>query len=146
MAVQALLAAGWRSGQLAARIGALPAGPDPVAVVLSLLGALAEQEAPDRLHARERGRMADQAAAAGRSSSAAAEQPASQESRERWLRQIRQQLGSARPVRPAPPARIRPPCALCGGVGALFVTRAVRLCTTCVDALEAGQLSLPATG
>ena len=142
-AVQGLLAAGWRCGQLAARVGALPAGVDPAADVLRLLNSLATQPAPD---VRWEAEKAARAARAGQESSAAAERPASAESRERWLGQIRQELGSPRRPRPAPVARTRPPCALCGGAGELFVTRAVRLCGRCVQALASGQLSLGATG
>ena len=139
-AVQGLLDAGWRTGQLAGRIGALPAGPDPVADVLALLRRLGTAECPDRQWAQERQARLTLA------SSARAEEPASPASRDRWIREIRQQLGTPRAPRPVAAPRSRPACALCGGTGELFVTHAVRLCTGCVERLETGQLRWDATG
>jgi len=139
-AVTTLLDAGWRTGQLSSRVGALPAGPEPVGEVLALLHALAEREAPDRRW------QAEKAARQSVASSSAAEQPASPESRQRWIRQIRSELGAPRRPRPAPVGRVRPPCALCGEAGELFVTRAVRLCNACVAELETGQTRLEHAG
>lgn len=141
-AVTALLEDGWRPGQLASRVGALPAGADPEAGVLALLHGLREVQPPDLRWAEDR--QARQVPARS-PSSAGAEQPASPESREHWIREIRQQLGAKRPPRPATAVRVRPPCALCGAAGELFVTRAVRLCTGCVERLETGQLRWEAT-
>lgn len=138
--VTELLDAGWRAGQLASRIGALPAGADPAADVLTLLGALRAREAPDRRW------QAEKAARQAQASSSAVEQPATPESRERWIRQIRDELGAPHRPRPAPAGRVRPPCALCGEPGDLFVTRAVRLCTACVTTLETGQTRLVQAG
>lgn len=140
MAVTALLRAGWRPGQLSYRLGALPAGPDPAAEVLAHLRALAEREAPDRRW------QAEKAARPAPASSSAAEQPATPESRQRWISQIRSDLGAPRRPRPAPVGRVRPPCALCGEPGELFVTRAVRLCGACVTELETGQTRLEHAG
>lgn len=139
-AVTRLLDAGWRPGQLASRVGALPSGPDPAADVLALLHRLADQLAPDRVWAREK------AARSTPASTAEAEQPASPASRERWLRQIREELALPRRSAPEAPRPVRRPCALCGSEGQLFVTRAVRLCTGCVATLESGQCRLEVAG
>lgn len=138
--VTTLLDAGWRAGQLSSRIGALPAGLDPAAEVLALLRTLLDREAPDRRW------QAEKAARQVSASSSAAEQPASPESRQRWISQIRSELGVPRRPRPAPAGRVRPPCALCGAAGELFVTRAVRLCSGCVTELETGQTRLEHAG
>ena len=135
-----LLDRGWRSGQLATRIGAMPAAPDPEAAVLALLRGFLEQLPPD---ARWREQRAQRDAA---SSQSHVEAPASDESRQRWITQIRTELGSPRTSRPLPLLRVRPACALCGAESEFFVTRAVRLCTACVELLESGAATLPAAG
>ena len=139
-AVQALLTDGWRAGQLATQVGALPAGTDPAGAVLALLRQLRAVEPPDRRWASEKQTCL---MLAGSRTQAP---PASPESQQRWLSQIRSDLGAPRPPRAAPPGRVRPPCALCGAAGELFVTKAVRLCTGCVERLETGQLRWDATG
>src|SRR3954452_23581948 len=74
-----LLDRGWRQGQLAARIGALPSGTDPVADVTSLLHGFLEQVPPDaRWRDEKREREARQR------TRAAFEPPASEESRQAW--------------------------------------------------------------
>ena len=139
-AVRPLLEAGWRPGQLASRVGALPAAPDPGAAVLGLLRSLAGQPTPDQVWAAER---ADRQALRSLST---VEQPASEESRERWIAQIRSGLSGPRSVRPGPAVRIRPACALCGQSGTFFVTHQVRLCVPCVEVLATGSARLGATG
>jgi hypothetical protein len=135
-----LLDRGWRSGQVASRVGALPAGADPAADVLAGLTGLLDEVPPD---ARWREERAARAAAA---SSARAEEPASEASRQRWLSEIRQQLGTPRAPRPQPLLRMKPPCSLCGAEGEFFVTRAVRLCDDCVQLLESGAVTMPEAG
>ena len=129
-----LLDRGWRAGQLAARVGALPASPDPVAAITALLAGFLEQVPPDARWREERAQRA--------SFVPAVEAPASEESRRAWLAQIRTDLGQVRSTRPEPPRRVRPACALCGGVSSYFVTREVRLCDGCVVLLETGAVRL----
>ena len=135
-----LLDRGWRAGQLAARVGAMPAGPDPYDQALRLLGGFLEQVPPD---ARWREEKAQRAAA---SSQADFEEPASDEVRQRWITQIRSELGGPRTSRPVPLLRVRPACALCAAESEFFVTRSVRLCAACVELLESGTATMPATG
>ena len=133
-----LLDAGWRRGQLASRLGALPAGTDPVADVLSLLRGFVGQVPPD---ARWREEKAQRDAA--RASRSDAEEPASEQSRQQWMAQIRSELAlpkEPRTVRPLQPTR---ECSLCGEDGTYFVARGVRLCETCVGLLQAGAVRLP---
>lgn len=133
-----LLDAGWRRGQLAARLGAMPAGEDPEADVVRLLRGFLEQLPPD---ARWREEKAERDAL--QASRAEAEEPASEESRQRWVAQIRADLSvprAPRQARPTPPSR---QCTLCGEDGTFFVTRGVRLCQTCVGLLQAGAVRLP---
>jgi hypothetical protein len=130
-----LLDAGWRRGQLASRIGALQAGPDPVQDVTQLLRGFLDQLPPD---ARWREEKAQRDAL--RASRAEAERPASEASRQRWVAEIRQSLALPREPRRstlAPPSRT---CALCEQEGTHFVARGVRLCDTCVDLLQAGAI------
>ncbi|MGB8651169.1 MAG: hypothetical protein WCD35_10965 [Mycobacteriales bacterium] len=135
-----LLDAGWRRGQLAARVAAMPAAHDPVAAVVALLAGFLRQQPPD---ARWREEKAERDALR---SSAALEQPASEASRARWIAQIRAELGAPR-SRPAQAVtRTRPACALCGEESTYFVTRAVRLCAGCVDLLAAGGAHLSEAG
>jgi hypothetical protein len=135
-----LLDRGWRQGQLAARVGALPAGRDPEADVVALLTGFLDQVPPD---ARWRQEKAERDAAR---SSAAVEQPASEESRQAWIARIRSELGGPRTSHREPARRVRPPCALCGAESTFFVTRAVRLCDGCVALLGTGAVRLPEAG
>jgi hypothetical protein len=135
-----LLDRGWRAGQLASRVGALPSGADPASDVTALLRGFLDQVPPD---ARWREERAQRAAVA---SSTQAEEPASEQSRQRWLSEIRTQLGTPRAPRVQPLLRIKPPCSLCGAEGEFFVTRAVRLCEACVELLESGQATIPEAG
>lgn len=135
-----LLDKGWRAGQLASRVGAHEAGPDPAATVVALLRGFLEQVPPD---ARWRQEKAERRVAA---SSLTAEEPASEESRQRWISEIRQQLGTPRAPRPQPLLRVRPPCALCGAEGEFFVSRGARLCGACVALLESGTAVMPSPG
>jgi len=136
-----LLDRGWRHGQLAARIGALPAGPSPVAGITTLLQGFLEQVPPDarwREEKRER--------AALQRSRTEFEQPASEQSRQAWITQIRTDLGVRRSAPREPARRTRPACALCGKESSYFVTREVRLCDGCVEQLSTGALQLPNVG
>lgn len=136
-----LLDGGWRAGQLAARVGALPAGPDPVGEVTAVLQGFLDQQPPDaRWRAEKRERDA------ARQSALQFERPASEQSRQAWISQIRQDLGARAPARRQPPRRTRPACVLCGQESAYFVTREVRLCDDCVQLLGSGSLSLPDVG
>jgi hypothetical protein len=135
-----LLDRGWRQGQLAARIGALPAGADPVADITALLAGFLEQVPPD---ARWREEKREREALRARASF---EEPASEESRQAWLAQIRDELGARRPAPRAPVRRTRPACSLCGRESAYFVTKEVRLCEGCVEQLSTGALQLPNVG
>lgn len=135
-----LLDKGWRQGQLAARIGAMPSGRDPVADVGSLLRGFLEQLPPDARWRREKAER-DHAR-----SCASFEQPASAESRQQWIQQIRAELGSVHP-RPTSEARpTRPACALCSAESNYFVTREVRLCDQCVVLLGSGTATLSEAG
>ena len=143
--VDALVAAGWRPGQLRARIGAEPSQGSPerdADHVLELLRALAGEVPPDVAHARElerRRRDRDD-------QQALAPQPASPEVRRRSVERIRSELGLV-PSRRAPAEpRTRPACSLCDGEGAYFVTREVHLCARCVEVLATGQARLSETG
>jgi hypothetical protein len=62
------------------------------------------------------------------------------------LEQIRAGLKGAARRRQEPEPRTRPPCNLCAGEGAYFVTRDVHLCKRCVDVLATGQARLRETG
>lgn len=135
-----LLDKGWRKGQLAARVGALPAGRDPVADVQALLTGFLDQMPPD---ARWREEKAQRDLAR---SQAVFEEPASEESRQRWIQQIRAELGGPRASTRKPLTRVRPACALCGEESDYFVTREVRLCDVCVGLLSAGNVKLPEAG
>ena len=139
-AVRPLLDRGWRPGQLASRVGVLPAGPDPVRVVLDLLHSLAGASTPSQVWAAE---QADRQALR---SVTTVEQPASPESRERWIAQIRSGLSGPRTTRPQPAGPRRPACALCGQASTYFVTHGVRLCPPCVEVLASGSARLKQTG
>lgn len=132
-----LLDKGWRSGQLSARIGALPAGRDPVATVEALLHGFLPQVPPDARWREEKAQR-DHAR-----SGAAFEEPASEESRQRWIQQIRADLGTAKRAPKPPTRRVRPSCALCEAESDYFVTREVRLCDACVAILAASVTDGP---
>jgi hypothetical protein len=143
--VDALVAAGWRTGQLRARIGAAPSlgSPDRDAEqVLALLRALRDEVPPDVAHAREleqrRRDREDEAARAPR--------PASPEVRRRSVERIRGELGLAPSRRAAAEPRTRPACSLCDGEGSFFVSRDVHLCPRCVAVLATGEARLSRTG
>lgn len=133
-----LLDAGWRRGQLASRIGALPAGQDPVAEITALLEGFLEQLPPDARWREERA----QRDAIG-ASRAEAEQPASEESRQRWVTEIRQSLALPREPRRSGSSESVRRCAVCEQEGTYFVARGVRLCDDCVALLQAGALRRP---
>ncbi len=133
-----LLDAGWRPGQLGARVAALPAGPDPVAEITALLRGFADQVPPDARWRQEKA-VRDREAARAR---AEAEEPATEESRRQWLAEIRAGLAGPRQLRVVTPTRTRPACALCGEDSSYFVTREVRLCDTCVGLLSSGGVRL----
>jgi hypothetical protein len=135
-----LLDKGWRQGQLAARIGVMPSGRDPVADVEALLRGFLEQVPPD---ARWRQEKAERDRAA---SDASFEQPASDENRQRWIQQIRAEIGSPRPPARKETRRSRPACALCNAESSYFVTREVRLCDGCVALLGSGTATLSEAG
>jgi len=136
-----LLDGGWRSGQLAARVGALPVAPDPVEAIRALLEGFLDQVPPDaRWREERREREALQR------SQAELEQPASEQSRQAWLAQIRTDLGARRSTPREPARRTRPACALCGAESSYFVTREVRLCDACVVQLSTGAVPLPNVG
>ena len=135
-----LLDRGWRRGQLAARAGALPAGRDPVADVAALLHGFLEQVPPDARWQAERDLMRQQG------SQAAFEEPATDESRQRWIEQIRSELGGPRRAPRGQVQRVRPACALCGEGSAYFVTHEVRLCDACVSLLGTGTAKLSEAG
>ena len=97
-----LLDCGWRRGQLAARVGAMPAGPDPVAEVTGLLEGFLEQVPPD---ARWRAEKTEREAQ--RQSTLEFEKPASEESRSAWISQIRDDLGTRAAQRSRDRARVR---------------------------------------
>ena len=135
-----LLDKGWRQGQLAARVGVLPSGREPVADVEALLRGFLEQLPPD---ARWRQEKAERDRAA---SDASFEQPASDENRQRWIQQIRAEIGVSRGGSNKQTRRVRPPCALCNAESSYFVTREVRLCDGCVALLGSGTATLSEAG
>lgn len=137
-----LLDAGWRPGQLAARVAALPAGTDPAADVVRLLEGFVDQVPPDA-------RWREEKAARDRDRErvrAQEEEPASDASRQQWLAQIRAGLSGPRQVRTVSQLRTRPACALCGEESSFFVTKEVRLCDTCVELLRGGGVRLTLDG
>ena len=136
--VRDLLAAGWRPGQLAARVGALPAADDPLGPVLAFLQALLERDSPQRRWERERAER-DRERASQRDQ---AHQAASEQSRSRWAAEARRALGLPPRVLPVAAPRPRASCAACGGTGQYFVTRDVRLCARCVEQLQTGTVAL----
>jgi hypothetical protein len=139
-----LLDKGWRRGQLAARIGALPAGRDPEADIHALVVGFLEQVPPDARWREEKAQR-DRDRAAARSS-AQVEEPASEQSRAAWIERIRTDLGTPRSSQPKPVRRVRPPCALCEAESSFFVTKEVRLCDGCVVLLSTGAVRLSEAG
>lgn len=142
--VDALVAVGWRPGQLRARVGAAPSqgsAERDADQVLALLRTLRQEVPPDVAHAREleqrRRDRADELAQAPR--------PASPEVRRRSVQRIRTELGlaPARSTRAEP--RTRPACSLCDGEGSFFVSRDVHLCSRCVAVLATGEARLAQT-
>jgi hypothetical protein len=140
--VAALVEAGWRPGQLRARVGAEPSQGTVEAdaeALRALLGRLGEQECPDARHARER----EEQRREREHQQALAPRPADPEVRERWISEIRSALKSTPPRRrSAPEPRTRPGCALCDAESSFFVRRDVHLCRRCVDLLSAGEVRL----
>ena len=133
--VTQLLDAGWRPGQIGARVGAMTAGDDPVSDVTRLLTGFLDQVPPD---ARWRQERVERELARSR---AEVEQPASDETRRAWIAHIRSDLAVPRPRQTVTQLRQRPACALCGQDSVYFVTRDVRLCDACVEALGNGTAS-----
>ncbi len=137
-AVRPLIERGWRPAQLAARVGALPAGGEPVLTVVAFLGELLGRDAPQQAWERERA-----ARALERTLREEPEHvPASEQSRAHWAAEARRTLGL--PLRPravAAPLAQRD-CATCGSAAEFFVTRKVRLCVTCVEVLGSGRARL----
>jgi hypothetical protein len=124
--------AGWRPGQIGSRVGAMTTGDDPVLDVTRLLTGFVDQVPPD---ARWRQEKAERDLQRSR---AEVERPASDEAREAWIAQIRSELGSPRQRQTVTAIRQRPGCAVCGADGVYFVTKQVRLCDACVEALADG--------
>jgi ribosomal protein S14 len=140
--VGGLVDAGWRPGQLAARIGAAPAQGSPeadAAAAVGLLHDLRSTVPPDVAHAREHAERRHRREEDGAV-------PATAEVRERALAEIRAQLKGVPSRRTPPPERTRPACSLCDGEGSFFVTRQVHLCRRCVAVLATGEARLSATG
>lgn len=110
--------------------------------LLALLQSLSTQTCPDVAHTEQ---------VAAREAQRAWERaqeppPAAPEVREAHLAAIRAGLKGV-PQRRAPrEPRTRPPCSLCAGEGAYFVTRDVHLCKRCVDVLATGQARLSEVG
>lgn len=151
-----LLAEGWTSPQLAARVSLLRIAGDTATAVRDLLLALLDADSPRRLADRERQARADAAHSAGipspplRPTAAFVDPldpdgdrvPVSDAARSRWIAEVRSGLkGISRP-RPDPAPRSRPDCAICAQESAFFVTREVHLCSRCVHLLGAGQVRL----
>lgn len=137
-AVRALLAAGWRPAQVAARVGALPSAEDPVPGVTALCEQLLARRSPRATWEAERS-VREQVAAAVPQRAVATEAV-----REHWIGEARRTLGlpARAPARPAPPPK--PTCASCAGDGSFFVARGVRLCADCVGLLRSGHVRLAA--
>ena len=133
-----LLDRGWRKGQIAARVGDEPAGRDPVATVNALLRRLLDEQPPDARWREEK--------AARDALKPLREEPASEESRQAWLAQIRADLGAVKGRTKAPVRRVRPACNLCGQESSYFVTKDVRLCDGCVVLLSTGAVRLSEAG
>ena len=141
--VDALVAAGWRPGQLAHRLAGQPAQGSverDAALLRALLQALGEQVPPDVAHARE---LEERRRARAREPRHA---PATPMVRERALTEIRAQLKGLPARRRDVAPRVRPACCLCGGEGRFYVTRDVHLCPRCVEVLATGEARLTVCG
>ncbi len=142
-AVDALVAGGWRPGQLRHRIGSAPSQgslENDARAVLALLRSLLETVPPDVAHARawaerqrERAERAEAPAAAP-------------EVRDRYVAQIRAGLTGTPRTRRTPEPRARPACNLCEGDGVFFVSHEVHLCRRCVAVIATGEARLAAQG
>jgi hypothetical protein len=143
--LDALVAAGWRPGQLRHRVGAEPAQGSvdkDAAHLLALLRGLLGQACPDAAHARE----VEERERQRRWEREHAPTPAAPEVVQAHLAQIRAGLKGVSRPRPEPAPRTRPACSLCQAEGSYFVTRDVHLCRRCVDVLATGQARLSETG
>jgi hypothetical protein len=142
--VDALVAAGWRTGQLRSRIGAEPSQGSPerdAEHVLAVLRALRSETPPDVAHARERERRRQER----EDERARAPAPASPEVRRRCVERIRAELGLVPRRTVAHQHRARPACNLCDGEGSFFVSPEVHLCQRCVTVLATGEARLVAS-
>ena len=142
--VDALVASGWRPGQLGARVGAEPtqgSSTRDADHVLSVLRSLRDETPPDVAHARELERRRQ----ARDDRRAQTPRPASPEVRRRSAERIRSELGLVPRRAAAPEPRTRPACCLCGGEGSFFVSREVHLCPRCVAVLATGEARLAST-
>jgi hypothetical protein len=142
--LDALVAAGWRPGQLRHRVGAAPAQgtvTQDAAALLELLRGLLAQTAPDVAHARE----VEERERRRRREAEQTPPPASPGVRDASVRAIRAQLKGAPKRCGEQEPRTRPSCSLCASDSAYFVTREVHLCKRCVDVLATGQARLSDT-
>jgi ribosomal protein S14 len=145
-ALDALVAAGWRPGQLRSRVGAEPSQGSverDAAWLRALLVRLRDEQCPDVRYARERAEQGQERARQRE----LAPRPADPEVRDRWIGEIRAGLKSTPPRRRTrePQPRTRPECALCGAESTFFVRRDVHLCRRCVDLLATGEVRLAAS-
>lgn len=142
--LETLVADGWRPGQLRHRVGAAPSQGSvarDAQHLQALLRSLADGPSPASRRAAElRARARDRAHAL-----AVAPVPAAPEVAERHLARMRAQLGVPSHRRVEPEPRTRPPCNLCEGDSAYFVTHDVRLCSRCVAVLATGEARLSST-
>ena len=139
--VDALVAAGWRTGQLRSRVGAEPSQGSPdrdAGQVLAVLRALRDETPPDVAHARE----LDQRRRDREQQRARAPRPASPEVRRQCVDRIRRELGLVPSRPPVAQPSTRPACSVCDGEGTSFVSRDVRLCSRCVAVLATGEARL----
>lgn len=144
-ALDGLVSAGWRTGQLRSRVGSEASSGSherDAAHLTALLQALQEQTPPDLAHARE----VEERERARAWEREHAPIPASAEVRDRALADIRSSLKGAPSRRREPQPPTRPACSVCDGEGSYFVTRGVRLCRRCVRVLASGEARLSSTG
>lgn len=143
--LEQLVAAGWRTGQLRARVGSEPSQGSPerdAEHLLALMRALLLSPAPDVAHARLR----EERERAREEQARRTPPPASPEVRESAIAEIRSGLKGLPRRRTEPEPRTRPACSLCDGEGAFFVTHDVHLCKACVAVLATGEARLSSTG
>jgi hypothetical protein len=133
-----LLDAGWRRGQISSRVNALPPSEEGSDAIVALLRGFLDQLPPDARHREEKAHRAQAAA-----TRAAAEEPATEDSRRQWVAQIRAELALPRGPKERPSLQPLRPCAMCGREGVYFVTRGVRLCSSCVSLLQSGAVRAP---